>query len=745
MIIATFLVDALQSDLGQTWALTLLHFTWQATLVMFIAAGLLHLLRRSQATSRYLICLAAMITLVISPLVTFFLVEPSTPVMYDHRPITSQGDAGLSALASPDLSGAGWSASGETLSPLTPWSSIPTTLETAELNLTTANGPQDLLLAVQPWLLLIWLVGVALLSIRLMTAAYAGQRIKREGIALPIHIQPTLAKLCARMGMAKLPRLIVSHRVEEAAVLGFLKPVLLLPASWATQMPTEMLEAVIAHELAHLRRFDLWFNLFQRIVETTFFFHPAVWWISQRMRIERELCCDAAAVEATDDRLVFAQTLEFVARQRSAGVGSALSLQMGGSSMPLLKRVRHILGVNPQPTSHWLSGVVTMALPVLIVVASLNVFPSFFDAPEAAAFAADDDNEEPRDREGEKRDREGERADREGEKRDRDGERADREGEKRDREGERADREGERRNRERHDDDRERNDRDRERHDDDRERGDRDGEHSRESRGDAERREVEQHMRGLHQRLERLHNVRRNVARERGENHPEVRELSQAIEKTQKEIKTVHSRLEQRNGDRERGEGDPFAGRDRPRGDDGDRDDERHREGDSDREHRQPGPQLRELHQRLERLNKQRRDVARERGEDHAEVRELNGAVQRTESEIREVHEQMERRDRELQRPPNDRERAEAARARERDERARAEQMGRLINMVRELREENAKLRREVQEIRRHVGREGSRGEGDRPRESDRREGDKREGDREESKRDGERRERERD
>jgi len=82
--------------------------------------------------------------------------------------------------------------------------------------------------------------------------------------------------------------------------------VVLLPIALLTQCPAELLEAMIAHELAHIRRHDLWVNLFQRVVETVLFYHPAVWWVSGRMRLERELCCDDLAIRATGRRAEYA-------------------------------------------------------------------------------------------------------------------------------------------------------------------------------------------------------------------------------------------------------------------------------------------------------------------------------------------------------------------------------------------------------------------------------------------------------
>src|SRR5437660_336918 len=88
------------------------------------------------------------------------------------------------------------------------------------------------------------------------------------------------------------------------------RPIRQRQAVWLTELPVPMLEAVIAHELAHIRRWDLWINLAQLVVEILLFYHPAVWWLSRRLRVERELCCDELAVAATEQRLVYVSTLE---------------------------------------------------------------------------------------------------------------------------------------------------------------------------------------------------------------------------------------------------------------------------------------------------------------------------------------------------------------------------------------------------------------------------------------------------
>ena len=100
--------------------------------------------------------------------------------------------------------------------------------------------------------------------------------------------------------------------------------------------------------MAHIRRLDLWVNLFQRFLETLLFYHPAVWWLSHRVRLAREMCCDELAAAATGERVVYASALELAARKRLRPAGSFLEVALGVTRMTLLKRVRNVLGLAAQ-------------------------------------------------------------------------------------------------------------------------------------------------------------------------------------------------------------------------------------------------------------------------------------------------------------------------------------------------------------------------------------------------------------
>ena len=174
----------------------------------------------------------------------------------------------------------------------------------------------------------------------------------------------SLARLKDRLRIDRPVRLLGSIRLQVPVVVGWLRPVILLPVTALTGLPSDQLEAILAHELAHIRRYDYLVNLVQSVVETLLFYHPAAWWISGRVRAEREHCCDDWAVEVCGDRLTYARALAAIEEQRTAGWLLAPSARDGS----LLDRVRRLLGVAPaqeRPASG-LAGTLALAAVALL-------------------------------------------------------------------------------------------------------------------------------------------------------------------------------------------------------------------------------------------------------------------------------------------------------------------------------------------------------------------------------------------
>jgi antitoxin component YwqK of YwqJK toxin-antitoxin module/beta-lactamase regulating signal transducer with metallopeptidase domain len=225
----------------------------------------------------------------------------------------------------------------------------------------------------QPHLLVAWLAGVCLLSGRLLASLVSILGLARRRCRIPAELAELAANVARRLRLRRVPRVFSSERVREAVVVGFWRPVVLLPLSWLAETPPAVLEAVIAHELAHIRRWDVWANLLQRLVETLLFYHPAVWWLSKRVSVEREMCADELAVAATQQPVAYAEALHSLASKRlSRPAATQLTPAIGGDKTMLLNRVRNILGLasSRESTRWWPVGLLTLLVPLGLVLSA---------------------------------------------------------------------------------------------------------------------------------------------------------------------------------------------------------------------------------------------------------------------------------------------------------------------------------------------------------------------------------------
>jgi beta-lactamase regulating signal transducer with metallopeptidase domain len=293
----------------------LVHLVWQASIVALLLAGTLAAMRRSSANARYAVSCAALVVTIALPVATAFVsFEPPTPT----APGTSVAPIALVATEAPMQ---------------------------AQAPVDTLRGvgaiPLDPAL---PWVVGFWLAGVTLLSARIGVALVSAHRLADSGIdTLPREWNAILRRLVDTMGIDRAVRLLESTRVDVPTVVGWLRPVILVPASALTGLTPQQLETVLAHELAHIRRHDFVVNLAQTVVETLFFYHPAVWWISNRVRVEREHCCDDAAVAVCGDAVGYARALTTLEEMRAGRLPSTALASTGGS---LLERVRRLVGLS---------------------------------------------------------------------------------------------------------------------------------------------------------------------------------------------------------------------------------------------------------------------------------------------------------------------------------------------------------------------------------------------------------------
>jgi TonB family protein len=193
-----------------------------------------------------------------------------------------------------------------------------------------------------PWVPALWLVGVVVFLARLNLGLAVARRM-RSSVTEPVEegLREALARLSARMGLRRAVRLVQSAMVEAPTVIGWLRPVVLMPVGCLAGLSTAQMEAILAHELAHIRRHDYLVSVMQSVVEALLFYHPAVWWVSKQMRRERESCCDDVAVQMSGDRVAYARALSWLEEHRVATPEMAL----GANGGVLTMRIRRLLGL----------------------------------------------------------------------------------------------------------------------------------------------------------------------------------------------------------------------------------------------------------------------------------------------------------------------------------------------------------------------------------------------------------------
>ncbi len=295
-------------------ASTLLHFIWQGALIAGIYGVIARWPGRHQtAPVRYSLACAALLVMVLAPVATFAIANSAgaTPVF-----------AAIGKVASPS---AGMKIS---------WNiSVPGVR--SQLSSTAATA----------WIVFVWLVGAFLCITRLAGGWIVAFRVRSLCCRpAPDHWQRTIHRLRGVVGVSVPVLLRVSSAVHVPTVLGWLRPVILIPVSAMTGLTPDVVEAVLLHELAHIRRHDYLINLFQSFVEAVLFYHPAVWWVSKQIRDERELCCDDIAAQRCGDRLGYARALAELELCRSSHLAVALAAN-GGS---LKNRISRLLKV-PYP------------------------------------------------------------------------------------------------------------------------------------------------------------------------------------------------------------------------------------------------------------------------------------------------------------------------------------------------------------------------------------------------------------
>jgi beta-lactamase regulating signal transducer with metallopeptidase domain/uncharacterized protein involved in exopolysaccharide biosynthesis len=301
----------------------LLHFLWQGTAVALVWAVFRYLLHRQDARVRYGVACLLLGWMAIAPIVTFRMLPTvaAPPVItVASRSVAVQASVASASTAPPTSGG----------------------ILLAQSAAERAAAGIELAL---PWLVIAWWAGVCGLSMRLLHGYWSVRLVaSRHTRPLTAEWDERFRELRRRLRISRPVLLLESAVIEVPAVIGWFRPMVLVPASSLSGLTPAQLELILAHELAHIRRHDHWVNLVQVLIETVLFYHPAVWWLSRDIRKERELCCDDLAVATCGNRLAYARALSALEGLRSRPEAMA----MGADGGSLLDRIRRIVGV---PTS----------------------------------------------------------------------------------------------------------------------------------------------------------------------------------------------------------------------------------------------------------------------------------------------------------------------------------------------------------------------------------------------------------
>jgi beta-lactamase regulating signal transducer with metallopeptidase domain len=318
-------VSWLTPSIIQTVGWTLVHFIWQGAalaVVLYLAMAFCR-----TALVRYSAALSTLVLMACSPIATFLVLERHSDPSFQVAGLTEIVGATKALLTSP-----------------------------------VAAPPSTALPFESPgwlsWFVLFWCVGVLVFAVRALGGWFVLERLRHEKTEqLPEGLRQRCLALQRRLGVSRAVRYFESQLLDSAAVVGWFRPVILLPVTALTGLSPRQLEAVIVHELAHIKRLDCFVNLFQIAAETLLFYHPAVWWVNRCLRSERENCCDDVAVSVCGDAYDYARALTLMETWRAT---PALVVAANGGSLKL--RISRLLGLQAMTHSVPRGGLAIIAL-----------------------------------------------------------------------------------------------------------------------------------------------------------------------------------------------------------------------------------------------------------------------------------------------------------------------------------------------------------------------------------------------
>lgn len=366
------------------WALV--HSLWQFALVALLATALQRALARRSALARYWTLLAGLVLLIVMPIATWFSLEsahavavPNGLASIDNVPDTSSPEQVLAWPGAIDV---------EAVAPLPEKSAAMAPAVPRQPQRRTIGSAVSWSMVksrVEAWLpeiVLVWLVGVSVAAMRPLLSWRTVRRLRTAGVSPGGDaMQRLLRRTAEQLGVGRAVQLFQSSLVRTPVLVGYFRPVILLPLCVVSGLPEPQLEMILAHELAHIRRHDYLINLCQTLIESLFFYHPAVWWLSRQIRNERENCCDDVAMSIVGSREDYGRALLAMEELRTASTPLALAAR-GGS---LLVRIQRIAECEPTSRVAGAGSILgTVAIAIGILAAAAWTTASSAEKPEVS-------------------------------------------------------------------------------------------------------------------------------------------------------------------------------------------------------------------------------------------------------------------------------------------------------------------------------------------------------------------------
>ncbi len=385
------------SEVSLKICMVLLHSLWLVALFVFLA-WLIERMRPKQPVSHsHCVYVVALLLSVCALPVTYAMLDtPSYQIEIAERQIHHAPEtAPVKTPVANDAVIASSSLTTEQESPAVSRSDK-SSLPSGNLPTVEAEGTwSDVWISVVPWLAAAYAAGVALMFVRLLRSIWCAERLRSLGQSIsegPTHA--LLVRLSQQCNLRVVPRLAIVEEVVVPKVVGLLKPTILIPASAVSGLSPEELEVIISHELAHIRRHDMWIQLLQRIAEVVLFFNPALWLLSRRISALREYCCDEVACDSLkatshEPQVRYAQTLlrmvELAPTSESQHSQAATLALSGRSPSELRRRVARLFGEPLSEPLRLSRGGLLALVGAMLLLALAPLTKSQADSEESAS------------------------------------------------------------------------------------------------------------------------------------------------------------------------------------------------------------------------------------------------------------------------------------------------------------------------------------------------------------------------